>query len=165
MTERSRRCFTGYFRVHRICLDIALHRGGQDSSCAPWHMVLVIKPKPDVPVVQTSGLWNCFQIHSQDQGQQVSLLGVGLFFKTAFFVLGPHWDFTISWTGELGEPQKHFFACGPVLNYCYWGRNTQSRDVLWGHLAQTCFVSFPHSGGEWRRNWNIKGQCKWCEKC
>lgn len=104
----GRRCFTGCFRVHRICMDIALHKGGQDSPCVPWHMVLVIKPKPNVPVVETSGLWSCFQIYNQDQGQQVTLLGVGLFFKTASFVLRLQWDFTISWIAELGDPQKHF---------------------------------------------------------
>lgn len=71
-------------------MDIALHKVEQDSSCVPWHMVLVIKPKPNVPVVETSGLLSCFQLYSQDQGQQVSLLGVGLFFKTAIFVLGRH---------------------------------------------------------------------------
>lgn len=84
---------------------------------------------------------SCFQIYSQDQGQQVRLLGIGLFFKTAFFVLVQHWDFTISWTGELGDPQKHFLPrTDAELLLLKW--DTQSRGVLWGHLAQTCFCEF-----------------------
>lgn len=139
MTERVWRWFTGYFRVHRVCTDIALCTGEQDSSYVPWHNVWSgDRAKVKWACSEISGLWSCFQIYSKDRGQQVSLLGADLFFKTALFCSWAALGFHISRTMELDTPAPTKALCLWMdANFCCWG-GIQS----WGMTSWAILLRF-----------------------
>lgn len=163
ITERVWRWVTGYFKVHRVCVDIALHTGGQDCSVVLWRMILVIEPKRNRPVVRPQAYGAVSRCIARAMVSK-SACWVQTYFRKRLFCL------FLDCTGV-----SHLQDCGAGYSSSHKGPlpvdgckflllrwDTKLRNDLLGHPAQTwfVFVSCSQSGGEWGRHWNINEKCR-----